>query len=312
MKAFFHVCMTARSEVLLRSVEDVAMMTNYSAVAARRCDVEILADSQMSNHFHEAVMGEDAARFAWSQELSLTKAFNSRHSRRGPLFDGRPYILQIQGPHHTQMCLTYSLRQGSHHGQSETPFDYPWSTCNQLFTNERGVHPPAARYGGRSELRELLPKNFSDFPDDWQADENGILLRRSFEQLSLVENWYGTARSFMFSMLRRSSEEWLAEQDKDGIDCPKVTLELIENGFSAEEISSMLMNEGNSKFLSRGMPDMEVCELIDNQMIGRFGVDSVYLLSKGQKEKLADELRHDVGVRSEKQIARCLVMAYDR
>ena len=60
------------------------------------------------------------------------------------------------------------------------------------------------------------------------------------------------------------------------------------------------------------MPDMEVCELIDNQMIGRFGVDSVYLLSKGQKEKLAAELRHDVGVRSEKQIARCLVMAYDR
>ena len=291
MKTFFHVCLTAHSEVLLRSVEDVALMTNITAVAAHRSGVQMLTDSQMSTHLHETVMCDDVIRFVWSQELSLTKAFNSRHSRRGPLFDGKPYILQIQGPHHMQMALTYSLRQGLHHGQSETAFDYPWSTCNQLFVDERGIRPLQAMYRTRSEVRDFLPKNYSEFPDNWQADSNGILLRKSFEELGLVENWYGTARNYMYSMMRRTSDEWISEQMKDCVDGPAITLDMLEKGYSPEEIATMLSFEGNPKFNSRGFSDMELCSLIDNRMIGRFGVSSVYSLTSKQKESLAYELR---------------------
>ena len=164
------------------------------------------------------------------------------------------------------MALNYSLRQGLHHGQSETAFDYPWSTCNQLFIENRGVKSSSAVFSNRSEIRKLLPRNFSDFPDKWQADENGILIRSTFEELSLVENWYGTARNFMYSMLRKTSPEWIAEQDKDEEDGPAVTLDLLEKGYSAEDISTMLACEGNAKFTQKGMSDMEICEIIDKQM----------------------------------------------
>ena len=309
MKTFHHICLTAHDEVLLRSVEDVAMVTNLTALAAYRTETEVLVDSQMSTHQHDMVLTEYPARFGQSLGISVTKAFNASHGRKGELFDGSPFILEIRGVQHMQMALNYTLRQGLHHGQSETAFSYPWSTCGSLFAKDRGGAVPLAKYTSRSDVRRFLPKN-ADFPDQWQADENGILLRSSFEQLALVENWYGTARNYSYAMMRRTSEEWLAEQDKDPESCARVTLGMLERGYTPDEVASMLSNECNAKFARREMSDMELCTLIDNEMIGRYGVSSVYALNSRQKHSLAEELRHDVGIRSEKQISRCLVMKY--
>ena len=310
MKTFYHICMTAHSEVLLRNTDDVALMTNFSALAAYRTETDMLTDSQMSTHLHETVLCEDPRRFVWSQELGLTKAFNKRHCRRGPLFDGKPFIQPIQGPKHMQMALNYSLRQGLHHGQSETAFDYPWSTCNQIFTKERGVQCQAPTYISRQEIRDLL-HHTADFPDSWVADSNGILLRNCFEQIATVENWYGTARGYMYSMMRRTSREWLEEQGKDDVENPPVTLQMIERSYSMEDVDSMLGFEGNSKYTNRQMSDMEVCTLIDTQLLGRYHVDSVYSLSQRQKVAIANELRYDLQITNEAQLARCLVMNYD-
>ena len=161
----------------------------------------------------------------------------------------------------------------------------------------------------RSEIKEFTSKN-ADFPDNWQIDSNGILLRRCFEEISLVENWYGNSRNYMFSMLRKTSREWLEEQVKDKVDGPIVTLELLEKGYSSDDIAAMLSNEGNPAYIQKAMTDMELCKIIDRQMIGRFHKDSVYGLSESQKKKLADEIRFDLGVKSEKQISRCLAMRY--
>ena len=311
MKTFYHICLTAHSEVLLRNTDDVALMTNFSALAAHRTGTDMLTDSQMSTHLHETVLSDNPGRFVWSQELGLTKAFNQRHGRKGPLFDKKPFIQAIQGPRHMQMALTYSLRQGLHHGQSETAFDYPWSTCNQIFATERGAQAVVPIYFSRHEIRGLL-HHAADFPDSWSADSNGILLRRSFEQLSMVENWFGTARGFMYSMMRRTSQEWLDEQGKDDNGSPVVTLRMLEKGYSNEDVNTMLGYEGNSKYSHRQMSDMEVCMLIDRQMLGRYHVDTVYALTSRQKTAIADELRNDLKITNEKQLARCLAMSYNR
>lgn len=311
MKQLFHVCLTAHSEVLLRDIEDVRMMTNLTALAAWRNGADILADSQMSTHKHEMISSEDPDRFALCELLSITKSFNRRHGRRGPLFDQNPYILMVRGPRHVQMATNYVLRQGLHHCQSETAFDYKWSTCNSIFPLERGAAPGTAVYRGKSQVHSCLPRNV-DFPDEWEADENGILLRRSFEQLSVVENWYGTARSYIMSMVRRTSEEWLSEQNKDSEGGAPVSLEMLEAGYSAEDIKAMLFYEGNRKYADLQWRDMEVCELIDRELLGRFGVSSVYSLSDSQKKRLGNELKYDIGIRSEKQIRRCLAMDYVR
>ena len=74
----------------------------------------------------------------------------------------------------------------------------------------------------------------------------------------------------------------------------------------------MLSNERNAKYLTKGFSDMELCEIIDKQMLGRFHAASVYELSSKQKNSLANELKYDLGVKSEKQIARCLALSYER
>lgn len=147
MKELYHICMAVHPEVLLRSVEDVMLTTNLCALSAWRLGAEILTDSQMSTHIHQ--------------------------------------IVQCENPE--KLALAYSLRQGMHHGVCESPFQYEWGTCNQLFVSERGAQPKIPTYRGKDELRPFFPIN-SNFPDEWETDENGILLRRCFEQLSIVEN----------------------------------------------------------------------------------------------------------------------------
>lgn len=75
-----------------------------------------------------------------------------------------------------------------------------------------------------------------------------------------------------------------------------------------------LYNETNSKYRrgygSRQYSDMQICEIIDNQMLGRFKAASVYQLDNSQKQSIALELKYDFGVKSDPQIARCLAMNY--
>ena len=309
MKKFYHICLTAHSEVLLRGPDDVIFITNYIALAAFRTDTQILVDSIMSTHIHLCVLTEDPYRFARSLAGSLAKGFNTRHTRRGALFDGKPFILQIQGPQHMQMALNYTLRQGLHHAQSETAFSYPWSTCNCIFTADRGVCSTSSGGIRPSGIEEFFPKN-ATIPEYWETGPDGMLLRKSFEQIPLVEQWYGTARNYIFSMIRKTSDEWLAGQDRDGPQCQKVTLGLLEAGYTAEQISRMLENEGSTKLIQKERSDMDLCRLIDGSILGRYKAASVYDLTAKKKSAIADELRRDLGIHSEKQISRCLAMRY--
>ncbi|MCQ2152905.1 MAG: hypothetical protein MJY70_07660 [Bacteroidales bacterium] len=313
MKKLYHICLTAHSEVLLRNIDDVRLMTNLPALAAWRSGTDILIDSRMSTHSHEIVSTEDPHGYACRQIISITKAYNSKYQRSGRLFDSDPFILELSGPRHSQMAMCYSLRQGLHHAQSETPFDYHWSTCNHVFRESRGVPAVLPTLTSRSEIASALPKS-SDFPDGWTADSEGILLRDSFEQIALVETWFGTPRNYMFSMIRKTSEEWLAEQSKDSNSAPIVDLNLLERGYTADDIRKMIDNETNSKYRrgygSHQYSDMQICEIIDNQMLGRFKAASVYQLDNRQKQSIALELKYDFGVKSDPQIARCLAMNY--
>jgi len=309
MKKFYHICITAHSEVLLRNIDDVRLFTNTMAHCAWRNHVELLTDSIMSTHLHETVLCEDPFRFVWSQLLSFTKAFNHRHGRSGSLFDSHPFIQQLVGPRHTNMAICYSLRQGFHHGISETAFEYPWSTCNYLFPKERGASSPSPLYCDTNSIRKLICKN-AETPDGWTADENGILLRNSFEQLNYVENWFSTAKSYIYSMVRKTSEEWVNDQKKDETNEKTVTLQYLEKGYSDDDIKMMLANEGNSKFINKRMSDFELCSIIDNDLIRKYKKNSIYSLPVDTRKKIGEILYHDLNVKSAQQVSRCLALKY--
>ena len=118
-----------------------------------------------------------------------------------------------------------------------------------------------------------------------------------------------TPRNFDYYMNRRTSEEWVKEQERDRNGERPVTLELIESKVGLTKIDEMLIYEsGRADY--RRMTDVQVCDMIDKIVKDEFHKSSVYLLSMDEKLRIATYLRKNchlpVG-----QISRCLVLDLD-
>ena len=55
---------------------------------------------------------------------------------------------------------------------------------------------------------------------------------------------------------------------------------------------------------------MEICKLIDTEMLGKYHVQSVYELDVAQKLRIIDELRYDTKCSNLQQLARCVALKY--
>jgi hypothetical protein len=107
-------------------------------------------------------------------------------------------------------------------------------------------------------------------------------------------------------MTRKSSEEWEAEQKKDGNLLQPVNLQIIEKGVGMQEISKMIYFEGG-KADYRKISYCELCTELDELARNRYNKHSVYQLSLKEKEEIAEYLfriRHI----DEAKIRRCLVL----
>lgn len=302
MKNLYHVCITAHNEVLGRNPDDMRAFTNLMALSSYHSDTQIVADSLMSNHAHFVVMSDKPEYFALLLRLSLTKHFNHAHSRTGRLLDKKVFVSKLEGTKHTQMAINYVLRNGLHHGQSETAFAYPYSSCNSLFMTARGLELPKL-ITDRAEIRTYFPKN-AVIPDSLAVDSQGFAARGTFEELRMAESWYGTPNSYIYNMNRRTTEEWINEQKSDEVQTDPVTLTVIENGVNADSEADMLKNEGGGRTSVYNKTDMAVCMLVDNEMLCRYHTDSIYRLSAEIRREIAVELIEDCRVGAV-QAARC-------
>lgn len=302
MKDIYHVCLTAHNEVLIRDFEDARNFTNLMALSAFRCGGSILADALMSNHAHFILLIEKPWDFAVSMKISMTKHFNHAHSRNGKLFDKKVFIRKLEGTKHIMMAMNYCLRNGLHHGQSETAFAYPYGSCNSLFAGARGIGFQKL-ITNRNEINSYLPKN-AEFPDSFAMKSDGTLDRSSFEEIRMAESWYGTPNSFIYNMNRRTTEEWIKEQESDDNKCEPITLNIIEKGVNFETEAEMLKNEGGARSSSVLHTDQEICNLIDCNIIHRYRRASIYQLDYKQRSEIAAELIGDLRVRAV-QAARC-------
>jgi hypothetical protein len=69
----------------------------------------------------------------------------------------------------------------------------------------------------------------------------------------------------------------------------------------------MLECEKGFRYNPSALDDIAVCNIIDKQLVKRFGKTSVYALSDVQKLKIAQVLRNDFHL-PQHQISRCLVL----
>jgi hypothetical protein len=257
----------------------------------------------MSDHVHISVMTDDPMQFVRNLKCRYTSYFNNKYHRKGKLGDSGAYVLKLDGSRHILAAWSYILRNGLHHGLCELAYEYPYSTVSHLFNREFGRKRPSNLMKSRKEINRFLPR-FSEFPDSYEMDGDGMFTRESITKISQVEMLYSTPRAFVYFMNRLSSEEWLKEQLKDENGKEPVSMAMIESCVRDMQPSQLEANEYGK--VDRGhLSDEALCGIIDERMVPLLRKDSVYQLDDSEKNTVAMLLMGEYHV-SKKQVNRCL------
>lgn len=279
-------------------------MLNLMALRAFASGTEILAEAEMSTHVHMNIFSDAPLAFASALRMSYTKYFNKKYGRQGRLGEKYTFLLKIEGFYHQMVLLNYILRNGLHHGAAATALGYKYCTARDLFVEDLGFSPEVPVPLSRQDIAAYLPRH-SVFPDHYQMNANGVFTRRSFIEIRRAEQFYTTPRNYLYQMNRLTDEEWTRDQEKDFTGAP-ITLESVEHA-DEKSIAQMLKNESGRLFSRSRLQDMDVCRLIDHDLLPGHGVNSVYNLTNSQKSSIARQLQYDFHL-PEAQISRCLVI----
>lgn len=304
MKESYHIGFTSHNEVMFRDREDHGYFINLMALRAFASETALLADAEMSNHVHLNAFTSDPVRFAGPLRMSYTKYLNYKYGRSGRLGEEGLFILKVRGINHQIALDNYTLRNALHHGAASNAWGYEWCSTREMFAEELGRRPSKDLITDRSIMKACLPRH-SSFPEDWVMDGEGVFLRSCFMEIRQTEQFYATPRNFLYQMNRLTDESWIRDQEKDGTGAP-VRLEDIEAGYGERDIAAMLRNENGRGFRPDRMQDLDVCHLIDKQLLLTYRASSVYALTETQKRHIARTLYYDFHL-PEAQIRRCLV-----
>jgi hypothetical protein len=304
MKKTYHLCLSAGDEVMFRDLEDYHRGFNCFALALYKTGSTGLAEAEMSTHTHQLVQTTDPGGFMYCFRQPYSMYFNNKYHREGRLAEEQHFSMETVGYHHILAAASYTLRNAVHHGVAPTPYAYPHCSSNAIYRKEMGKFIDEPLLPVRSYSRYIGRR--AEFPDSYKMTESGVFTRESVLDIPQMENLYGTARVFNFYMTRKSSEEWEAEQKKDGNLLQPVNLQLIEKGVGIQDIDKMILFEGG-KADYRRISDIDLCTELDNLARNRYGKHSVYQLSLKEKQDIAEYL-YRVRHIDEAKIRRCLVL----
>lgn len=301
MRNLHHICVASHSEVLFRSPEDINMAINYLALTALNTNSHILADALMSNHIHLIVMTENPEEFSRRFRIHYVKYFNHKYSRHGSLGEQGAFSLKIEGDRHAVAAISYVLRNGLHHGQAATAFAYKYTSIKEYFTEQMGFERYHGSILNSSEMRKAL-KKWHNVPDHYVMSSEGVFLRHSFEEITLVEMLYVSAKSFQFYTRGNTENMWAKDQENDNTGKP-IELSSIEDPrvYKSEDL---FINECR-RFDQKKMDDFQVCHLIDSILLKKFKVSSIYVLWESAKEDIFKDLIYNYCI-SGKRAQRCL------
>ena len=280
------------------------MFVNLLALRGYAMETEVECEADMSTHVHMNVLTAQPSRFAGQVRMSYTKWFNTKYGRRGRFGEKYTFISKVDGFYHQLVVFNYILRNGLHHCAAATSFGYPYCSVREQFADDLGMEHEVAANWTRDEIASFLPR-FSEFPDEYQMTAQGVFLRRSFMEIRKVEQYYVTPRNYLYQMNRLTDESWAKEQQQDQTG-PPITLRDVEQ-VDENTIAQLLKNESGRNFKHGRMQDLDVCHLIDHDILPGYGVQSVYQLTATQKQRIFHQLSNDFHL-PELQIRRCLVI----
>ena len=307
----YHLCYTSHKEAMFRNDEDMKRSFNCLCSALYRTGSRCLAENDMPSHHHGCYQTESPGDLIQIKRQAYTHYFNEKYGRKGPLGDPGFFSLVLEGLRHTLAALSYTIKNTVHHGITSTPFEWPYCSANAYFRKELGKLYVPELLLSSAQIEAALPRRAQYCPE-WKMGVDGVFLRETVIETSVVENLYATPKAFNYLVTRLSGDDWSKEQEADGNGLPPITLESFEDfvlrrSTSREQtITEMLRNE-RARHAPLGMNDLQLCEMIDNQYVPRYQAMSVYQLSSSQKNAIASDLyRHRFA--GEAQIRRCLAM----
>ena len=236
--------------------------------------------------------------------MSYTKYFNHKYDRKGRFGEKFTFLLKVEGLNHQVVLQNYVLRNGLHHQAAATALGYKYCTARELFVEDIGLSSEKAANYSRADIASFLPRH-AEFPDEFRMNEEGVFVRRSFMEIRRAEHFYGTPRNYLYQMNRLSDEEWTRSQETDHTGKP-ITLDMLEPGYESS-IAQLFKNESGRNFSRTHLQDMDVCRLIDKDILPGYSVTSIYQLTGTQKQRIARQLYHEFHL-PEAQIRRCLAM----
>ena len=270
MKELHHICYTSHDEVMYRDKQDHDMYINLLALRVFSGDIDLYADAEMSDHTHLcARMDKPSVKCGWIRH-SYTSYFNAKYHRIGRLGEPRCFVSKLVGQKHIATAISYILRNGLHHGVAATAFGYPYSSIHEMFAND--IIVPGGRYS--SEVVWLPEK--SQYPKTYVMNEKGMFLRSSFMEIKAAESYFVTPRNFLYMMNRLSDDRWKNEQLGDGNSVPPITLASAEPSFLDNEVADLLSNETGRRFDPLKLDDLELCRIIDTEIVPKYNVHSIY------------------------------------
>ena len=315
MESVYHYCFSA-DEIICRDEEDCIRFINCFALALYSTGSVSLADAVMSNHFHTVPSSPNIKLFSKRLRYSYTRYFNCKYKRKGELGERRAFAEELKGVARICTAISYVLRNPLHHGVSATPFGYRFSSIGSIFTKELGLgySTPQKELSKRS-VHKWLPKG-ATLPANYIIEQSSIISRKCFTNTIQTEILYGSVRNFLFQMTRLSGEDWIKEQERDGKNYGKpITLEDIESPAFQNYVSNnnrdwlnMLYRNEKLRHHKEVIQDFELCSIIDISVKNHYKKESVYTLSREEREELANLLSKRYHIYNSQQIARCLVL----
>ena len=277
----YHLCYTSHDEVMFRNAADMDVAFNSLCSALYKTDSACYAETFLTDHHHGCYRTRCPGELIRTARESYTKQFNHKYLRDGPLGERDFFLQEISGERHFLAALSYVLKNPPHHGVADTPFAYPYSSANAFFRTSLG----------KAEVPDMLPPG--QIPQ--------FLPRRAAFDPSY--------QAFNYYLGRKSGDDWKKEQDRDQNGAAPLTLESFEAPVLVRadvSLPDLLRNE-KSRYRTAAITDLELCGIIDTQIIPRIGKKSVYQLSLNEKIAIANDLytRYPAG---KAQLKRCLVL----
>jgi putative transposase len=112
---------------------------------ASRHAIEVHCYCLMSTHYHLLIRDLDGGISAAMGDLNgwYSRHYNTRHERRGPVFDGRFHRTLIERDEHLHACIRYIVRNPVEAGLCAAPGD--WARSSHRATVGAAPRPPFLR-----------------------------------------------------------------------------------------------------------------------------------------------------------------------